>query len=501
MVEAAIMMAMRESPAGKQRSPLRRRVGWLAIAAMLCHAPAWGAALPSLGDGSSGTVSPAAERALAEAALKRIRAGAPTVADPILKYYAHVNLHRLAEKSELTDATLATVLIDSPEINAFAVPGGVIGINLGLFLYAEDESEYASVVAHEIAHLSQRHYARGVEQQRAMTPWMLAGLLASIAIAAAGGGEAGMAAASSTQALMMDQGLRFSRAREQEADRIGLNTLHAAGLDPAGTSRMFERMQRAFRFVDRPPEFLLTHPLTETRITDARNQAARFEAREVPPSWDYQMMRARVQVRYADSPARALAEANARSDGDVAKYAVALALARDGQPANGADAVSVLRRRHPDSLLLTASLAELLVSAAKTEEALALLEHQLTINPDNEPLTYIYATALNKANRYADAAAVLREHTRVNPQDIDVWHLLAETAGLAGDTIGVHRARAEYFALVGAYQKAVQHIDYARRLVDESNVQLTAGLDQRIIDLRTALAATRVQSGGREAGR
>lgn len=485
-------MPVRPASACQTGPRQRHPVGWLAGLALLCHPQGWATELPSLGDGSSATISPAAERSLAEAALKQIRATAPTVADPILKYYAAVNLYRLAEKSELVDAVSAPVLIDSPEINAFAVPGGVVGINLGLFLYAEDESEYSSVVAHELAHLSQRHYARGIEQQRAMTPWMLAGLLASIAIAAAGGGDAGLAAASGTQALMMDQGLRFSRAREQEADRIGLNTLSAAGLDPAATSRMFERMQRAFRFVERPPEFLLTHPLTETRITDARNQAARFPAKAVPPSWDYQMMRARVQVRYADSPARALAEANARSD-SAGSYALALALARDGQSENAADAIAVLHRRRPESLLLTASTAELLIAAKRTDEALTLLERELAINPDNAPFVFLYATALNARKRYGEAAAVLRRHTRANPQDIDVWELLAETAGLAGDTIGVHRARAEYYALVGAYQMAVQHIDYARRLADEDNTHLTAGLDQRIVDLRTELAATRVR--------
>ena len=481
-----------------QRRPCQGRpLGWLAGAALACHAHAWAAELPSLGDGSSAIISPAAERTLAEAALKQIRAAAPTVADPILKYYASVNVHRLAEKSELVDVAPSPVLIDSPEINAFAVPGGVVGINLGLFLYAEDESEYSSVIAHELAHLSQRHYARGIEQQRAMTPWMLAGLLASIAIAAAGGGEAGLAAASGTQTLMMNQGLRFSRAREQEADRIGLNTLAAAGLDPAATSRMFERMQRAFRFVEKPPEFLLTHPLTETRISDSRNQAARFPAKTVPPSLDYQMMRARAQVRYAASPARALAEAKAhRYGGDADRYALALALAKDGQSGNAADAMAVLHRRRPESLLLTASMAELLIAARRTDEALALLGRELDINPDNPPLTFLRATALNAAKRHGEAAAVLRRHTRTNSRDIDVWELLAETAGLAGDTIGVHRARAEYYALVGAYQMAVQHIDYARRLADEGDTRLMAGLDQRVIDLRTELAATRVRSRG-----
>ena len=454
-------------------------------------------ALPSLGDGSSALVSPAAERELALAALKQIRAQANTVRDPILKYYVRNNVHRLAEKSDLTDVALRTVLIDSPRINAFAVAGGVVGINLGLFLYARDESEYSGVIAHELAHLSQRHYARGIEAQRSMTPWMLAGMLASIAIAAAGGGDAGMAAAASTQALIQDKGLRFSRSREQEADRIGMNTLARAGLDPDGMARMFERMQRAFRFDDKPPEFLLTHPLTETRIADARNQAERFPSADVEASLDYQLMRARAQIHYATTPSRALDEARARSSGgDADMYAVAVALAADGHAEKAVDAGRVLARDNPSSLLVSASFAELLIGAERHDEAIAMLERHLAINPDNEPLTYLYALALNGAGRYVETVELLWRHVRGNREDIDVWELLAETAGLAGDTIGVHRARAEYYALIGAYQMAIQHLDYATRLADPTDNRLHASIDQRIVDLRTELEATRLERRG-----
>ena len=450
------------------------------------------AELPELGDRSSGLVSPTTERALAQIALKQIRSSVDTIADPILKYYVKVNVHRLAEFSGITEPTLTTVLVDNPQINAFAVPGGIVGINLGLFLYAHDESEYSAVVAHELAHLGQRHYARSVEEQRAMTPWMLAGLLASLAIAAGGGGEAGMAALFGTQALAQDKALRFSRSREQEADRIGLNTLERAGLDPDAMARMFERMQTAFRFVDKPPEFLLTHPLSETRITDARNQAERFEGRNVEPSLDYQFMRARARIHYAESPRRAVVEAESlRGGGDADTYALAVALSRADRHEEAVKAACPIHKAHPDSLLMVASFAEILIEAGRIAEALALLSDKLRINPDNEPLTYLKAEALVAAERHAEAAEVLWRHTRVNTHDIDVWELLAETAGLAGDTIGVHRARAEYFALVGAYRQAIQHIDYARRLVDADNLPMRARLDQRVLDLRTEYESAR----------
>ena len=481
-------------------APPRRRAGcrrsglhWLALAALV-HLPAAGAdappRLPTLGDASSGVVSTIAERELARAALRQIRAGAPTVDDPILKYYVQVNVQRLTEHSALATPVLATVLIDSPQINAFAVPGGVVGINLGLFLHARDESEYSAVVAHELAHLSQRHYARQLEAQRALAPWRLAGLLAGIAIGAAGGSDASMAAMLGTESWVEGETLRFSRAREQEADRIGLHALVDAGLDPAGMARMFGRMRQAFRYVAKPPEFLLTHPLTETRIADAERQAARFANKTLEPSWDYQFMRARAQVHYAESPRQAIAAARARrGGGDADKYALAVAFARAGRLEEATDGTAVLRERHPESLLMAATHADALVKSGRVDAALALLTRQLAINPDNEPLTLLRAQALTADGRPEQAVAVLREHVRVVPHDPDVWVLLAETAGLAGDTVGVHRARAEYFALVGAHGKAIAHLGYARRLLARDEEQLRAGIDQRIVDLRTEFEA------------
>ena len=272
--------------------------------------------------------------------------------------------------------------------------------------------------------------------------------------------------------------------------------LERAGLDPDGMGRMFERMQTAFRFVDKPPEFLLTHPLTESRITDARNQAERFEGRTVEPSLDYQFMRARARIHFAESPRRAVVEAQSLSGGgDADAYALAVALSRADRHEEAVKAAQRIYKAHPDSLLMAASFAEILIAAERIDEALALLTGKLRINPDNEPLTYLQADALDAADRHAEAAEVLWSHTRVNTDDVDVWELLAEVAGLAGDTIGVHRARAEFYALIGAYRLAIQHIDYARRLVSDDDRPLSARLDQRVLDLRTEYEAAREQGG------
>ncbi len=209
--------------------------------------------LPVLGDASSSLISPQMEREIGKDFLRQIHSSFHTVRDPILKYYIKGHLRDLAQHSELKENLQGIVLIDSEQINAFAAPGGIVGINLGLMLHARDIHEYSAVMAHELAHLSQRHFARRVEESRANMLPTMASLIAAIGIGMLGGSDAGMAAISASQAVAQSNALRYSRNREQEADRIGLATLHRAGLDTGGMARMFERMQRNYRFTRMPP--------------------------------------------------------------------------------------------------------------------------------------------------------------------------------------------------------------------------------------------------------
>ncbi len=451
--------------------------------------------LPVLGDASSSIVSPELERQIGRDFLKQIHASLPTIDDPLLKHYVAKHIADLSQYSELKEKVLNTVLIDSDQVNAFAVPGGVVGINLGLFLYGRDIHEYSSVVAHELAHLSQRHFARGVEEQRAQALPNLAAMLAAILLGAAGGGEAAVAAITTVQAVAQSNQLRYSRGRETEADRIGLNTLVRANLDPDGMARMFERMQRAYRFSSTPPEFLLTHPLSETRVADARSQAQQYSKRAYEDDLDYAMMRARADIYYTDGAQAAVTKyqkAAREAPGSVAaQYGYAVALSRAGEHEKALRIATALFERDPQKLLYIGTYAEFLIAAKQSDEAARLLAHQLVINPDNAPLSMLYAKALTDSERFDEAEAVLLRQSRVNADDVDVWYNLAEVAGLAGNIVSVHRARAEFFALHGAYQKAIQHLQYASRLVSESDTKLHARLNQRIDDLRTAMRPAR----------
>ena len=463
-----------------------RCAGWLLTSALALSA---GAAppddLPRLGDTSSAVVSPALEAKIGRNLLQQVRAGLPLSKDPILKYYAETQLRHMAQHSELRDGILGVVLIDSPQINAFAAPGGVVGINQGLMLHAEDIHEYASVVAHELAHLSQRHFARGLAKQRSATLPTLVSLVAAIALGAVAGGDAGLAALTTSQAAAINSQLRYSRGREAEADRVGLNTLVAAGFDPEGMARMFERMRQAYRFTERPPEFLLSHPVTEARISDARNQIAQApRAAAYQSSLDYQAMRARVILHYADSPEAAVLQFRKRlqrePEDQGAAYGMAIALSATGEHERALDSLAPFLDGSAGRLLFTATQAELLMAAGRNDDALNLLARQLVINPDNPPLSMLYARGLTTTERYTEAETVLTRLSRKHGDDSEVWYELAEVAGKAGNTIGVHRARAEFFAMHGALERAVKHLEYAMGLADPQDFKLTARLDARI---------------------
>jgi predicted Zn-dependent protease len=323
-------------------------------------------------------------------------------------------------------------------------------------------------------------------------------MIAALLVGAAGGSEAGMAALSAAQAAGQSNQLRFSRERESEADRVGLNTMQRANLDPQAMSRMFERMQNAYRFTTRPPEFLLTHPLSETRISDARNQAREFfsddpenSARKWPDQLEYQLVRMRVRQHYSKNPQADVInyrEKLAQAPNDSAlQYALALALSKTNQHDQALTLMRKLAGKISSNIFFQASLAELMIAAEQFSEAQILLTQQLALYPDNFPLAMMQAKALLADQQYNAAETVLQTQSKLRPMDTHIWFLLAETAGLASNITGVHLARAEYFYLHGAMHRAIQHLEYAQRLVRESNPLLETKLAQRIQDLRTAI--------------
>ena len=281
--------------------------------------------LPQFGDTTSAIISLAEERELGQEFLRSLRAQAPQVRDPLMQSYLEHLIYKLASHSRLEDRRLDLLIIDDTALNAFAAPGGIIGINLGLFLVGESENEISSILAHELAHLSQRHFARGLEAGRGANLKNLAGLLAGVVLMSTTGGSAGMAAISAGQGLAVNERLRYSRSREAEADRVGIDTLIDAEMDPRAMAYMFERLERANRFnTTRIPEFLLTHPVTKDRIADSYNQTRGYPAKIWPQNLDFQLMKVRAMARGNETNTDLIKrfEAGAKNSDPVIKTAI-----------------------------------------------------------------------------------------------------------------------------------------------------------------------------------
>ena len=446
-------------------------------------------ALPSLGDRTSALISIEQERALGQEFLRAVRAQAPLINDPLLQEYIELLCYELALNSELQDRRLDIVIIDADAINAFAAPGGIIGVHDGLFAQAETRNQISAILAHELAHLSQRHYARQSEAGRQASLPSLAGMLAGVLLIATGAGDAGMAAITAGQAASQSNMLRYSRGREAEADRVGIRTLARADMDPRAMAYMFERLSRANRFQgSNIPEFLLTHPVTKDRIADSYNQAAPYPERSWPLDLDYQLMRNRVRVYSARSIDVAVDTMRAELDDPnpvrrtAAQYGLALALTETGQYDRASWQLQSLRREHPNKIAFSLAEAELQEKRGNTDEAERLLDEALAISPRNYPLSMAKAELLMKTGRAHAAEPLLVALAERRPNDVNVWYLLAETYGLANNIVGVHEARAEYFVLVGNLDQAIAQLGYAMPLV-EDNFQRKAKIRTRIEEI------------------
>lgn len=449
--------------------------------------------LPSLGDSISGLFSNQQEYQLGRAWLMAFRGQAPVISDPLLSDYLEHLIYHIATYSQLIDRRLELVVVDNKTMNAFAVPGGVLGVHNGMFLFAQTEDELASVLAHELAHLSQRHFARGVEQQKSAGIINLAALLGALVIAATAGGDAGLAAITASQAAALENRLRYSRQNEAEADRVGMLTMVRAGLDPMSMATMFEQMQRAARYYGRPPEFLLTHPVTERRIADARSRAARYPRQPGRDDLEYQLMQARVTLHFEPNVDAAIKRfrndlSTDSAHADAYRYGMTLALIKAVRLDEAQQQLNQLLGKDPERISYLLAQSEIWLGQGKPEQARDMLARQLRYNPDNHPLTMGYFEALLRAGDRQAAEKLLTRHSKNRPSDPQLWYELAEVRGLTGDILGVHQARAEYFVLMGAPDQAIRQLGYALQTPGIGHTD-AARIQQRIEDIQAWKAA------------
>lgn len=441
--------------------------------------------LPNLGDAASGLISLEQEHKLGRIWLRNLRQQASTLHDPVITEYTENLIYRLASNSQVQDRRLEIVLLDNDQLNAFAVPGGVIGINAGLFLHAKTEAQFSAVLAHELAHLSQRHFARQVEESRKQAPIAMATLLGSIMLLATNNTEAGFAGLMTSQAAATQWALSYSRDWEREADRLGMHTLVSSEIDPHGMPQMFRQMFEAHKYSERPPEFLLTHPVTENRISDAAGRVDNLVMKYEPkPDLDYQLMRTAVQIHYQKESHNLafyqdlLKHHKNKLQKKIAHYGLALILLEQKKYKPALAQVNALLAQHRNKISFLILKNNILFESGKRSLALKKFKDLIELNPENHSLTLSYAKLLARDKQFRVAADELKKHSRIRPADPSIWLKLSDYEGKSKNKIGMYQAHAEFLFLTGQKSKALKQLKRALDLA-KGNYLTSARIEQR----------------------
>lgn len=454
------------------------------LALALAIQPVLAADLPDLGEVSRQYFSDQEEQALGRTIMRDVYADPRYLDDPEIETYLNQLGYKLVSVSTRNQREFNFFVVDDPSINAFAMPGGNIGVHTGLLLAAQGESELASVVAHEIAHVTQDHIARMVAAQ-SQSQWPTLAALALALLASRSNPNLASAAIASSQAFSIQNQLNYSRDYEREADRLGYEMLTRAEYDPRGMSGFFDRLQRANRFYDTSaPAYLRTHPLTSERISDmqARSEAAPYQ--QVADSLDFQLVRARLRAQQGNPQDAVLAARNALkekrySSETAARYGLATAMLRGRQFTEAEAEVQKLlsdKSVHPMIQNLAARIA---LTAGNPMLAQQRYEAGSAVHPGYRPLQYGRIAALLAAGRSNDALIQVDRQLALYPLDRRLWRLAAQTHIQLGHRLLGHRAQAEAAALSGNLVAAIEQINLGIKAGDGSFHELSAAEARR----------------------
>ena len=448
--------------------------------------------LPELGDRVSGAVSSDEEKAIGEMFLKQVYSNAPLISDPIIFEYTEHLIYRLSEYSQVKDRYFKILLIDDDSLNAFAAPGGIIGVNGGLFLYSDNEGQFSSVLAHELAHLSQRHFARNVLKSQDSNLASALVMVSSIAIALISNNPNAMAVG---PAILQSQSLRYSRLFEKEADRVGFANLVKAGYHPESMGEMFENMNEIRRLSgDLPPEFLLTHPLSSSRISDAFNAAENLPTEGTKKnSLEFSLIKARLEIYYENISQNSLRKFRERVNQepiDSNLYGLALAHQKNNNYKESLELINKLITVYPKNLILNNTKVDFLFESGEYEDALVHVNKFLEISPRNYPLSISKSKILLSMERYFESEEIIRDQLLRKNNNPDLWLLLSEIQRSSKNIIGYHQSRAEYFLLLGQNERALNQLEFALKLT-QNNFQVSERIMTKIIEIKKEINESR----------
>ena len=450
--------------------------------------------LPEMGTAAQSTLSIEDEARIGRMVMRGLKDTGRILEDPETNEYLQSLGLRLSSLANTGNRQFTFFLVNDPSINAFALPGGFIGIHSGLLLETKNESELAGVYAHEISHVTQRHIARSIENRTRSSIVSTAATLAAILLAAVAGvpSDATMGAIATAQGLAAQSQLNFTRENEYEADRLGISLLAGAGFDPNGMADFFEEMGRRTQLgPDQVPELLRSHPVTSARIAEAKGRISTYPAVLSRDSLSYAVTRERVRVLTTPAgtdPRRYyVSVAEGSPDASISQvYGKALAQMMAGDARGSIPAFTRLVSVHPEIMQFHTALGQAQLASGETKAALDTLEQARELSPRNIPVTVRYAEALLQAGRPKRAHEVLLDLFNNVPPSQEQIRLTAIAANAAGDVSDAYSYMAEYHIMGGDLPLAINQLELALSVPSLSDVQ-RARYMARLKELREAM--------------
>ena len=447
----------------------------LTLALLLCFSPiALGDGLPDLGDASQAALSPLQERQIGRQSMLQIRAGKQYLDDAEINDYLNQLGARLVENSPEPSLDFEFFAIDDYTVNAFAMPGGYIGVNAGLLLTTQSESELASVLSHEISHVTQHHIARMIAGQQGDSLISMAAIAIAI-LAARTNPQAAEAAIVGVQAGAIQKRLNFTRTYEEEADRIGLQLLQKSGFNPRAMPEFLVRLQKATRLQDsNAPNYMRTHPITSDRIAEIENRLQKQPYRLIPDSLNFQLVRTKLiaaQKTAPDAIAYFSDALGAQNFGNpiAQRYGLVSALLRNNEIERAVLELATLRkqaRTNPMSQnnpMIETLAGQVKRAANKDGDALAFYRSAVQNFPQHRALIYDYAELLLQDKQAGIAVKLLTEQLTRHPSDTTLYELQARAYAMQGKPIEQHQAQAYSYAWQGNLYAAIEQLELAKQ--------------------------------------
>lgn len=433
-------------------------------------------ALPEIGVVASDAISIDKELMVGKILMRQLRSQAPIVTDPLLEEYIQDLGNRLVAQAQNVKFPYKFFLLNNQEINAFAFFGGHIGTHTGLIFHASNESELASVLAHEVTHVTQRHIARSIQARQKASPLQIASMFGGLLLALANP-EAGVAAISAGNAASAQASINYTRSNEREADRIGLQVLAQAGFDVRGSMGFFDKLLKQSRNRSRQLAFLQTHPLPESRVSDARARVASYPPRRIAPSLSFHLAKTRIIARYYGNPKdnityfRSALEKENYVFREAAQYGLALALYENEKYGEARKIINSLREGDRENLFYLDTSTDILLALKQYDQAISQLEAQHKLVPLNRVVALNLANAKIKAGKHDDATSLLKDFLLVNPDNYLALQLLSDAYSESQQMLEMHQSKAEVYALVGAYSRAIDELHNAYNFATERKLE------------------------------